>query len=215
LIAMQEAQARAAAGPPAQAAQAAQNVSAAQANLSIARAALLASLSAGLQSLRLEVGDATPSIRVDTRAGEGTLPDAGNYVSLDTGVALAYPAVGGGRDAWVFPYVGINLYAVPVERKVPLESLVGGALQRLSLTVGFTLTAPPISGRGVQSVIFDRYPMVALGVRIATYVRFTIGSAFYKLNSRDPASTQVVFGAAPFIGLSLDADLVSIVKKGL
>lgn len=187
----------------------------ARGDLTQATAQLKSDLASAILRHPPEIGPGRILVRAASRAGAGAAPEAGSYASVDTGVAFGYPTRGNRTDTWWFPYVGVNLYFTPVERKVALDELVGGLRQRLSLTVGVTLTKPPINGREVHTLVFDRYPLVAAGCRLSHYLRLIVGTAFYKIADVNSLSEDRGIGLAPFFGLSVDADLVSIIKRGI
>ena len=153
-------------------------------------------------------------VLTDDKAGHGETPDAANFAALDAGLAVALPSGGSKVDPWILPYLGFNIYATAVDRKIPLEDLTGGSWQRfrqrVSLTFGVTLNQPSLVGREVRPILFERYPLVAIGVRVTHYMRLTGGTVFYKLVDENPASAGESIRLAPFVGLSADVDLLHI-----
>lgn len=155
------------------------------------------------------------------KAGAGQTAAATNYASVDLGAAFAAPSGGTRFDPWLVPYVGLNIYFAPVEREIPLEEIHGNRwdkfLQRFSVTVGMTLSQPKISGRELKPFFLgSSNPLVAaLGLRLTPYSRLTMGAMIYSLADPNPASTGTSIYAAPFLGYSLDADVVHLVGKVL
>jgi hypothetical protein len=146
--------------------------------------------------------------------GRGTTPPAANWASLDAGVALAFPSGSDAQNFWALPYVGLNLYSVPVDRTIRLDALAGRSFrQRVSITLGMTLTEPGLPDRSIHSVLFDNYPIAAFGYRVTHFARFTAGGVFYWLEAANPASSKVEFHAAPFVGASLDIDLIHMLTQ--
>lgn len=164
-------------------------------------------------------------VLMDGVAGRGTTPNAGSFASADIGVAVALPSGGAGPQVWALPYVALNLYSTAVDRTIPLGEIVGGGAmgfrQRVSLTGGLTLTQPglpTVAGRTTNAIFLGTYPLVALGMRWTPYVRSTVGLVFYELTDKNPASAAAHFEAAPFLGVSIDADVVQLVtsvQKGI
>ncbi|WP_224363381.1 hypothetical protein [Hyalangium versicolor] len=146
-------------------------------------------------------------------AGIGQTPSKANFASLDLGAVFAFP----GFDTWVLPYVGLNVYSVPVDRTIAPGELTGTTLerirQRVSITIGTTLTAPTSAGRALEAPFLGRYPLIAVGYRFGGYTRLVAGSVFFNVNDPNPASAHKSLHAAPFAGASLDADLVDILTK--
>jgi hypothetical protein len=149
-------------------------------------------------------------------AGEGATASAANYAAIDTGVVAAFPLgyAGGNGNPWALPYIGLNLYFTPVDRTIPLSQLVNQAGQRLSLTIGRTLSDPTLPNRTISDFGFG-YPVFAGGYRVSQFVRTTLGAVFYKINSENPTSTNTVFGVAPFVGMALDGDVIAIAQGKL
>jgi hypothetical protein len=175
------------------------------------RSGLINAVQAGVvrDALAVALNDDTKDV-----PGKGTTPPAANWASLDAGVALAFPSGSDAQNFWALPYVGLNLYSVPVDRTIRLDALAGRSFrQRISLTLGMTLTEPGLPDRSIHSVLFDNYPIAALGWRVTHFARFTAGSVFYWLDAANPASNRVEFHAAPFAGASLDIDLIHILTE--
>ena len=149
-------------------------------------------------------------------AGEGATPDKGNFASPDLGVAFAFPRPGDRIQFWTLPYVGLNLYATTVDRKIAFSNLAGTGIerleQRISLTVGLTLSNPSLPGFSISGPLANRYPVVALGVRLSHYTRFTAGVVMYQVGSQSPLDASTSIRVAGFAGLSLDADVVALVR---
>jgi hypothetical protein len=113
------------------------------------------------------------------------------------------------------PYIGLNLYFIQVDRTIPVDELTGTAWQqfrqRFALTIGTTLTAPGLNGRTVNKPLgVGNYPLVAIGVRMTPYVRAAGGVVVYDLADKNPASAGHSLRPAPFVALSLDADIVKL-----
>lgn len=151
-----------------------------------------------------------------SRAGAGQTATAANYAAIDTGIVAAFPLpyAGGNGNPWALPYVGLNLYLVPVDRTIPLSELVDQPLQRISLTIGRTLSSPTLTNRTVTDFGFG-YPVVAGGYRLGQFVRATVGAVFYKVSDPNPTSANTTFGVAPFAGMALDGDVIAIAQGKL
>jgi len=150
------------------------------------------------------------------QGGHYETPTPKNYASVDVGVLAAAP-FRGGVDPWIIPYVGLNLYFGSVDRDIPFDAMVGNSWQRLrqriSLTLGTTLTKPSVANRRTEGVFLGSYPLVSLGFRTTHYTRMGIGALFYRLGDVNPASTDLTLRAAPFISFSLDLDIYSAYTK--
>jgi hypothetical protein len=150
---------------------------------------------------------------VTARAGSGKTPDKANYASVDIGLLGAIPNGGVKLDAWALPYVGLNIYFIPVDRTIAATDLTGTAgeqfRQRVSLVIGTTLSSPSISGRAITKPLgVGNYPVVGAGVRLSQYLHLTGALVFYNLNDKNPASAGTTLHAAPAVGLGIDADIM-------
>jgi hypothetical protein len=161
-------------------------------------------------------------VNVLSVAGEGATPQKGNFAAADLGAVFALPSASGTHDLWLLPYIGLNLYFVPVDRSIPLYDLAAENhatiyrfFQRMSLTAGVTLTHPDLPGYVVTGPLASRYPLVAVGLRLSQYMRITGGAVFYRIASNNPINASTNVGAAPFVGVSVDADLITLVKDAL
>jgi hypothetical protein len=153
-------------------------------------------------------------VQLSPTAGSGETPAKANYAALDLGAVFAFPH----GDTWFLPYLGLNVYFVPVDRTIAPSQLTGSFAhrliwQRLSVTLGMSLSAPTTSGRTLEAPFLDRYPLAALGYRIGSYVRVVGGVLFYKEKDPNPLSEQRSLKAAPFAGASLDIDLVHLLTS--
>lgn len=165
-----------------------------------------------IEEVRRDVDVAVAAVARARQTGQATTPSAANYASLDMGAVVALPSGGDTLEPWVLPYLAVNLYFTPVDRNIPLEDLVGPTIrQRFSLTLGATLTTPSLPGRTLEPVFLGAYPVAALGFRFTHYIRGTGGAVLYQLRDRNPASAGTSLAAAPFVGASLDIDLVKFI----
>jgi hypothetical protein len=120
-----------------------------------------------------------------------------------------------GWEPWLIPYAGVNIYKQRVDRVVPFDELVGSwAAQRLSLTVGALLTRPKINGEQISTPFRDSgiVPVAAIGVRLTSFTRASLGGFFFDYADDNPASAKTHHGGAVWIGLSIDADVWAAVQ---
>jgi hypothetical protein len=171
------------------------------------------------EAVRTSLVVSVMNIDLNSIAGYGTTPTAANFGSVDAGAFVAFPSGGSqsGTDIWLVPYLGLNLYTTPVDRTIDLDQLTGSWLdrvrQRVSLTIGVTLSAPSIAGRTLNAPFLSRYPVIALGVRTSSYSRVTAGAVIYDIVDANPASGTHVLAAAPFVGVALDIDLIHLLTQ--
>ncbi len=144
--------------------------------------------------------------------GRTKTPSPVNYASVDLGV-LAAPWPGDDVGTWLVSYVGVNLYLVPVERKIAVRDLVGPKVwQRVSVTVGWAISAPSSSNRTLSGPMGGKYPLLGIGWRTGQFTRVLGGALFYEAASANPASREKSLYAAGFFGASLDFDVVKFVS---
>jgi hypothetical protein len=168
--------------------------------------------------VRQRISVAVSDLTLANLAGQNSTPNTGNYASVDLGITIAAATGGTSMEFWILPTVGLNLYGTSVDRTIPLSQLTGTTWQqvrqRVGLTVGTSLTAPGLPGRKVNKPIgFGNYPFVGIGVRLTQYLRINGGLTFYDLSDVNPASAGRSLRVAPFLGTSLDADVVEMLTK--
>jgi hypothetical protein len=150
-------------------------------------------------------------------AGSGTTPSAANFASVDAGGLLGFPSGGTSGTTWLVPYIGLNLYATPVDRTISLGQLTGGGWQqvrqRVSLTLGMTLSQPSLNGRTVSAPFAGHYPIIAAGIRLTHFTRITGGAILYNVADLNPASGASKLMAAPFVGVALDIDVIHLLTQ--
>jgi hypothetical protein len=104
-----------------------------------------------------------------------------------------------------------------VDRTIDLRDLTGTfwnqVRQRVSLTIGITLSTPSIAGRTLSAPLLSHYPIAALGVRLTNYTRVTAGAVFYKIGDANPASAATSLTVAPFVGAALDVDIIHLLTQ--
>jgi hypothetical protein len=188
------------------------------------RNAALAALENKLQEVfkrpdvRALIDGQVSSLTLSDAAGSGDTPNFANYIAADLGVVLAAPTGGRSFQPWLMPYAGFTFYLTAVDRTVPLDQLVGpygqAFRQRVSFTLGMTLTDTSLPGRTILKPLgFGNYPLAAVGVRVTNFVRLTGGMVFYRIADPNPASGDGQLRVAPFVGGSLDADVVHALQK--
>jgi hypothetical protein len=181
-----------------------------------------ASFSAALSTVFGSTGFAQGIVVTDdysatATAGQGVTPAAANYASVDAGAFVGFPSGGTTSQPMVVPYLGLNFYTTAVDRTVPLDQLTGTlsmrVRQRLSLTLGSSLATPSVPGRTVSAAFSSIFPVVGLGCRVSQYLRLTAGAIIYNLADINPASAAEHLSAAPFVGGSLDIDVIHILTQ--
>lgn len=171
------------------------------------------------EAVRTSIVVSVMNIDLSSLAGHGATPSAANFGSIDAGAFVAFPSGGtqSATDIWLVPYLGLNLYSAAVDRTIELSQLTGSwldrARQRVSLTIGVTLSAPSLAGRTLSAPFLGRYPLVALGLRTSSYSRITAGAVIYDLADANPASAAHELRAAPFVGAALDIDLIHLLTQ--
>ncbi|MCB9761460.1 MAG: hypothetical protein H6739_16575 [Alphaproteobacteria bacterium] len=157
-------------------------------------------------------------INLGVHAGSERTRDAKNFATIEAGVAAAVPLVDDKNSAWLAPYVGMRLYSTPVDRDIPLRDLAGTPMDRLrqraSVTVGFVPgDGPDIEGYVTQPAFGSVYPVIAGGWRFTHFSAVSAGAIGFRVEDPNPASAATQLMWAGFVGLSLDIDLVYLIRK--
>jgi hypothetical protein len=180
---------------------------------------LYAALTASLAQTALDL-DHEPAVANLRKGLTGHTVDVSNYGSVDVGMLVGLPLVSGLQrgSVWVAPYVGINVYTVPVDRKINIDELVGPRLrQRLSVTIGLTADAeaPTVGTRKTSGLLLNRVPLLAVGLRFTPQLRMSAGFALFRVADANPLSSATELGVAPFVGGSVDFDIIALAKGKL
>jgi hypothetical protein len=131
---------------------------------------------------------------------------AKNHVSMDIGILYS------GDAGEVLPYFASNFYLRPVNRSVPL-SQVGGFGRRFSFMVGVTYSSieEEENGRVLRDNLFGSQALVVgAGLRLTDAARLSIGALVYQQNDPNPLVDDLSLTADPFLALSIDADVKSL-----
>lgn len=143
--------------------------------------------------------------------------EGASSVSPDVGVLIAFPfhldASVDGWAPWLLPYAGVNVYSRRVDRVVPFDELVGSCFRhRVSLTLGALLTRPRVNGVSISMPFRDSglVPVVAIGLRLTSFTRASIGGFAFDYQDPNPASVAKHRAGAVWLGLSIDADVWSV-----
>jgi hypothetical protein len=160
-----------------------------------------------------------PSVQEDAvvtsaAAGAGTTPDVGNYVTPAVGIAVTLPLQDSDGRAWVFPHAGVNIYFTPVDRTIDVDQLVGQFWQRASLIAAISLKDVKLPAGQAEAPLFGGFPYLGIGYRVTQFIQANVGMAFYRYRDLNPASAALHWGIAPGAGISLDLDVLAVLKKG-
>jgi hypothetical protein len=162
------------------------------------RAQRVTDLAASLQALLLEV----LTVRASTVASYETR--ATWYVGADLGTALAWDL----EEA--FTYGGANIYFRPVNKKAHLswDDWRPGQRwtefrKRFSVMIG--LPQDEIEIENTEPLIQDRPVLLAAGIRLTDFLRFTFaGALIFKEKDPNPLVDDERLAWSPFVGLSID-----------
>jgi hypothetical protein len=133
------------------------------------------------------------------------------YVSADVGLMMPVFRKQGTDIAL---YVGVNLYFEAVDKNVPL-SVDGGIGKRFSLMGGITLDKISDPPKSIEGVIGDQFLMGGVGFRLTDYLRLGGGVVFFDQRDPNPTVSQTSLRVAPYFALSLDSDVIGIVKDAI
>ncbi|MFO0722816.1 MAG: hypothetical protein U1E65_03455 [Myxococcota bacterium] len=138
-----------------------------------------------------------------------------NYLSPDSGIAVAIPFTGSAQVGLV-PYLGINFYLQPVDRDVDFDQLLHPWCQRLSLTLGLSLAnSLTLPRHDLNGVIADRYAVVGVGVRVLSFARISALLFLAEAAPKGDLSAEHKLIAAGAVALSADLDAVTFVSSRL
>jgi hypothetical protein len=133
------------------------------------------------------------------------------YISADLG-ALYATGIGS-----VLPYVGVNVYFRPINKKVPLRQ-EGGLMRRLSLTAGVTIkgVADKDAAGRVQTrddLFAGRVLLIGAGLRVTNSIRIGAGGVLFMKQSTNPLQDSLSLALAPYGSASIDINVKGVAKK--
>jgi hypothetical protein len=141
--------------------------------------------------------------------------DFNNYVSPEIGMAVAWPIMKN-PELTLLPYTAMNIYFQPVDRELPLGQLVNPVGQRLSLSVGLSLTQQ-LKARRVDfsPTVAKTFGILGIGYRILPFARI---AALVVLANATPSGglsgeSKLVMGGA--VAVSGDVDLITLIGNSL
>jgi hypothetical protein len=145
----------------------------------------------------------------------GKTSDFNNYLSPELGMAVAYPLLKG-SDVSLVPYTAVNIYFTPVDRELSLSEVVDPFLQRVSLTVGLTLSQD-LKARNTtfSPTVADTFGILGAGVRILPFARAAGMLMFAKASPSGGLSSQSKLVTAAALSLSADVDVVTFIGNSL
>jgi len=144
--------------------------------------------------------------------------DKASWIAPTAGVMIAAPLLVHDRrfaDPWLVPYLGASIYFTRVDRVIDLEDLVGPDRQlfwqRNSFSVGVLLSRPALRSRTIAGPWnADVIPFLGFGHRFTQYLRGDLGAIVFQYSDRIPVITDLHWGLAGWIGVSLDADVWAV-----
>lgn len=139
------------------------------------------------------------------------------YVGADIG-ALTTKLIGNRNDSWrVIPYLGMNLYIVPVNKEASLIKLFneygGKALLKIT-SLHFGITIPKLDATNYQGVFVgdsNRGGIAGIGIRPYQAVRISSGWLFINRSNGTNFSSSSRISGRPYFSVSLDWDLRKLI----
>lgn len=144
----------------------------------------------------------TAVLDFDTRTGFTITPDFG-YV---------YYGIGQKNFQGMLPYIGFQLEFRYFDKNIPFNLIRPKTfLHYLSFTSGLSLAS--IKKEGKRDDFFaNKSLLLGLGLRISSATRFTFGTILFRKEDKNPLIDNKTLAATPFIGLSIDLKLKSILN---
>jgi hypothetical protein len=168
---------------------------------------LLAALST-FQQLSMRVALAEPVSKLTVSSPAGFMDRAPLYISGNIGMA----AVHFRNDGWdSVLFVGVNLYFAALDKDIPLGTDLAFR-RRFSIVAGYTindLNSPSGTGRGALG---GKGALLGASLRVTDYLQMGAGAALVRQASANPLVASPRLRTAPYASLSIDIDVVDIVK---
>jgi hypothetical protein len=144
--------------------------------------------------------------------------DKASWIAPTAGAMVAAPLLlheGRFADPWLVPYLGASVYFTRVDRVIDVDDLIGPDRQlfwqRNSFSVGLLLSRPSLRSKTVVGPWnADAVPFLGFGHRFTQYLRGDLGAIVFQYSDRIPVITDLHWGLAGWIGVSLDADVWAV-----
>lgn len=144
--------------------------------------------------------------------------DKASWIAPTAGAMIAAPLLLHERrfaDPWLVPYLGASIYFTRVDRVIDLDDLVGPDPQRFwqrnSFSVGLLLSRPSLRSTAITGPwAADVVPFLGFGHRFTQYLRGDLGAIVFQYSDRIPVITDLHWGLAGWIGVSIDADVWAV-----
>lgn len=144
------------------------------------------------------------------------------WISANFGVMAAVPLYNNGKKTgfdtpWLTPYFGVAISGRRVDRVIDPYQLVGDSFWlRNSVTIGALLSTPTLNGKAISGPWnAPIVPLAGFGHRLTQYIRFDLGVIPFKFVNRNPTVIETSWGAAFWLGASIDADLWAVASGKL
>ena len=146
---------------------------------------------------------------------EADTNDFKNYVSPELGIALALPFVKK-SSASLIPYAAVNIYFQPVDRELALDKLVNPFFQRMSVTVGLTLTQDlKVPGADLSPPALGSFTVIGAGYRILPFARVAALAILAKETPHGGLSDESKLITAGALAISGDLDLITFIGNSV
>lgn len=182
------------------------------------------SVTTSLDAFKKELVDKTSIVYsvgpVKTLDASQTFTERGSwYFSADLGVLAVFFYQEDQNKNWghtggtdLATYVGVNMYFAPVDKDIPLRD-DDGILRRMSLTFGYSINPIQDDSSSLEGILNKNALITGLGFRITDYLRITPGIVILKQKHKNPFVDNSYPVVSPFIGASIDVDMIGTIKK--
>ncbi|MEA2563830.1 MAG: hypothetical protein QOH06_5334 [Acidobacteriota bacterium] len=130
-----------------------------------------------------------------------------SYLAADFGVLYATDA------EQALPYIGTNIYLMPVNKQAPLApwwALHRDPLKRFGFTLG--LTVGEFDADRAEPLFSSMNGVLGLGYRVTESIRVGGGAVIFREADRDPLSKAKSVVYSPYASVSFDYDVQGLIK---
>lgn len=156
------------------------------------------------------------SIIINTSLTSSMTTRASWYSSADVGILYAY------QQKEFVPFIGLNVYFRPIDKNIPFERLRAAKKQRgengslfwyrFSAVVGLTFGGLTKNDDPKFNIIFGRGIITGVGYRLYESLKLNAGVLWFNQKDINPLVNQYTLKPTPYISLSLDWNLSSLVS---
>ncbi len=133
------------------------------------------------------------------------------HIIPEIGIASIFANGNSTNDNFVRPFAGASIYLRQIDKDVPLHHLRNSILHRLSFSLG--LTVIEIKNEEFKDLYNKVSLLTGINFKLSRSFALSAGTVLFQQENVNPVRSDFHIEPRPYVGLSLDADFASGLKK--